>query len=36
MPNVVRVFAVIQRDMGSMRLGITTDDQIVVVAREVM
>ena len=36
MPNVVRVFAVIQGVKGSMRLGITTDDQLVVVAREVM
>ena len=36
MPNVVRVFAVIQGVKGNMRLGITTDDQLVVVAREVM
>ena len=36
MPNVVRVFAVIQGVKGSMRLGITTDDQLVVVAREVI
>jgi hypothetical protein len=35
-PNVVRVIAVMQGVKGSMRLGITMDDQIVVVVREVV